>query len=146
MTGITGRFSRSAVICSAIAMAELEALSHDEIAAVLDVPREKVKALVFQARESLAATRAARETDCAEIRRQLRTVRGPALRRGNLRRHLHDCVGCQEYKRELRHGRGRAAAVLPFLPPLLRPGTFLRALTGARTAGAAGGGGAGGGG
>ena len=69
---------------------------------MLDVPRPKVKALVFQARESLLANRTARETDCAEIRRQLATERGAALRRGNLRRHLHDCSGCREYRAHVR--------------------------------------------
>ena len=45
--------------------------SHDEIATVLEVPREKVKALVFQARTSLIASRTARDTPCEEIREQL---------------------------------------------------------------------------
>jgi RNA polymerase sigma factor (sigma-70 family) len=131
---------------AALVMAELEALSHDEIAIALGVPRDKVKALVFQARESLSATRTARETDCAEIRRQLRTVRGPALRRGTLRRHLHDCAGCQEYRRQLRGPRpGRLAATLPIFPAALRGNAVYRALFGARTAGAAGSGAAGGG-
>ncbi|MEA2161674.1 MAG: hypothetical protein QOD66_4054, partial [Solirubrobacteraceae bacterium] len=53
---------------TALVLAELDALSHAEIGAALGVPREKVKALVFQARESLVASRAARETDCRDIR------------------------------------------------------------------------------
>ena len=85
---------------SALVLAEIDALSHAEIAEVLDVPRPKVKALVFQARESLVATRTARETDCAEIRQQLSTGRGAALRRRNLRRHLRQCSGCREYGAE----------------------------------------------
>ena len=59
-----------------------------EIAEVLGVKRDKVKALVFQAREGLGAFRAARMTPCHEIREQLATARGGALRRGPLRRHL----------------------------------------------------------
>src|SRR6202011_4703441 len=44
---------------AALVLAELDALSHEEIGQVLGVPREKVKALVFQARESLVASRTA---------------------------------------------------------------------------------------
>jgi RNA polymerase sigma factor (sigma-70 family) len=80
---------------AALVLAELDSLSHEEIGEALGVPREKVKALVFQARESLVASRNARETDCAEIREQLATQRGGALRRGNLRRHLRECAGCR---------------------------------------------------
>jgi RNA polymerase sigma factor (sigma-70 family) len=99
---------------AALVMAELGAHSHDEIAGVLEVPRAKVKALVFQARASLMATRTARETDCADIRRQLRVGRGAALRRGALRRHLHDCAECREYRHQLRYQRTQfAAAVTP---------------------------------
>jgi RNA polymerase sigma factor (sigma-70 family) len=83
---------------SALVLAEIDARSHAEIAAVLDVPPPKVRALVFQARESLLANRTARETDCEDIRRLLSTARGAALRRRNLRRHLRQCSGCREYR------------------------------------------------
>ena len=82
----------------ALVLAELDELSHEEIGGVLGVPREKVKALVFQARESLAATRAARDTDCDEIRTQLMTLRGGELRRATIRRHLRECAGCREFR------------------------------------------------
>ncbi|MDQ4041822.1 MAG: sigma-70 family RNA polymerase sigma factor, partial [Actinomycetota bacterium] len=66
---------------AALVLSELGDLSHDEIAGVLDCPKGKVKALVFQARSSLAASRQARDTSCAEIREQLATLSGGALRR-----------------------------------------------------------------
>ncbi len=91
---------------TALVLAELDALSHEEIADVLGVPREKVKALVFQARESLAASRAARDTDCNEIRTQLATLRGGGLRRANIRRHLCECEGCREFRRQVDRRRG----------------------------------------
>jgi RNA polymerase sigma factor (sigma-70 family) len=83
---------------AALVLAELGALSHEQIGHALAVPRTKVKALVFQARESLLASRTARETDCSEIRLQLATERGAALRRSNLRRHLRQCAGCRQYR------------------------------------------------
>ncbi len=91
----------------ALVLAELDELRHEEIADVLSVPREKVKALVFQARESLAASRAARDTDCNEIRTQLATLRGGELRRATIRRHLRECEGCREFRKAGRP-RGRA--------------------------------------
>jgi len=101
----------------ALVLAELDQRSHGEIADLLSVPREKVKALVFQARESLAASRAARETDCNEIRTQLETLRGGELRRVTIRRHLHQCEGCREFRKQVErvgpragHERGSSSA------------------------------------
>jgi RNA polymerase sigma factor (sigma-70 family) len=101
---------------AALVLAELGSLSHQEIAGVLGVPSGKVKALVFQARESLTGMRVARDTDCSVIREQLATLRGGALRRGNLRRHLRDCPGCQEFQNQLVH-RGRRLSIVPAQTP-----------------------------
>lgn len=98
---------------AALVLAELEALSHQEIGEVLGVPRDKVKALVFQARESLVASRTARETDCAEIREQLATQRGGGLRRSNLRRHLCECAGCRDYRKQIDRQRHQVVVALP---------------------------------
>ncbi len=98
---------------AALVLAELYALSHQEIADLLGVPREKVKALVFQARESLLASRVARETDCAEIREQLTTQRGGGLGRANLRRHLRMCTACRDYRREIERQRRQLAVLIP---------------------------------
>ena len=56
---------------AALVLAEVGDVSHEEIAAMLDVPREKVKALVFQARSSLIASRRPARRDCEDIREQL---------------------------------------------------------------------------
>jgi RNA polymerase sigma factor (sigma-70 family) len=90
---------------SALVLAELDARTHDEIGEVLGVPRARVKALVFQARESLTASRTAREADCGEIRLQLDNHRGGGLRRGLLRRHLLQCDGCRAYGRQVERDR-----------------------------------------
>src|SRR5205807_2082130 len=101
----------------ALILAELCTLSHQEIGRVLGVPTPKVKALVFQARESLLASRAARDTDCAVIREQLANSHGSALRRGNLRRHLRQCRGCRDYRIQLELERRNLAAVPPVSIP-----------------------------
>src|SRR5581483_3011195 len=71
--------------------------SHAATAASLDVRREKVKSLVFQARKALEAIAAAREIACATIRDELTTMHGADLRRAHLRRHLHECESCRDY-------------------------------------------------
>ena len=61
---------------AALVLFEVGDHSQEEIAAVLGVRREKVKALVFQAREALMGWRAARETPCAHVREQIANLRG----------------------------------------------------------------------
>jgi RNA polymerase sigma factor (sigma-70 family) len=86
---------------AALVLSEFGAMPHDEIALVLEVPRDKVKALVFQARSSLIASRTARDTPCAEIRPQLTSLRTGALRRTTLRRHLRECPGCRGFRTDV---------------------------------------------
>jgi RNA polymerase sigma factor (sigma-70 family) len=101
---------------AALVLFELGDHSHDEIAEILGVRREKVKALVFQARESLAGWRRARETPCNEIREQLATLRGAALKRATLRRHVACCDSCREFEAEVRRQRAAMGALLPIAP------------------------------
>jgi RNA polymerase sigma factor (sigma-70 family) len=100
---------------TALVLSGLGTLNHRQVAETLGIPASKVKALVFQARESLQAAQAARDTDCSEIREQLSTLRGAALRRGNLRRHLQDCSACREFSGEVARQR-RRMTVLPAPP------------------------------
>jgi RNA polymerase sigma factor (sigma-70 family) len=101
---------------AALVLAELGDLGHDEIADVLGCQHAKVKALVFQARSSLSTSREARETSCAEIREQLSVLRGGALRRAKLRRHLRECPGCREFRKEVSRQRQAMALLLPVVP------------------------------
>lgn len=103
---------------AALVLAELGALSHDEVADVLGVRRDKVKALVYQARESLAGWRQARDTDCRVIREQLATLSGGALRRGPLRKHLDTCDSCRGFRGEVRRQREAMALLLPVVPSI----------------------------
>jgi RNA polymerase sigma factor (sigma-70 family) len=123
---------------AALVLFELGDHGHDDIAEVLGVRREKVKALVFQARESLASWRRARETPCVEIREQLATLRGAALKRATLRRHVARCEGCQAFEVEVRRQRAAMAALLPVVPTVGLKGAVLSAA--GVSAGGAGGG------
>jgi RNA polymerase sigma factor (sigma-70 family) len=115
---------------AALVLAELGDVSYEEIARILACPRTKVKALVFQARSSLTADRAARETPCAEIREQLATLRGSALLRATLRRHIHDCPGCRAFREQLRNQRRRLGLLLPVIPTVGLKRAVLGALFG----------------
>ncbi|MGN6190300.1 MAG: sigma-70 family RNA polymerase sigma factor [Conexibacter sp.] len=122
---------------AALLLAELGALDHAGIATVLGCPREKVKALVFQARTSLAASREARATPCDEIRLELATASGAALRRGPLRRHLRTCDGCRAFKAEVATQRKLLALALPVVPSIALKASVLSAGGGAQASGGA---------
>jgi RNA polymerase sigma factor (sigma-70 family) len=130
---------------AALVLFELGDESHEQIAAVLGVRREKVKALVFQAREALMRARDAREAPCVEIREQLATVAGRVPRGGMARRHIDRCPGCAEFEREVRRQRTALAAILPLAPTVGLKGSVLGFAVGGSGAVALGGAGAGGG-
>jgi RNA polymerase sigma factor (sigma-70 family) len=130
---------------AALVLFELGDESHEQIAAVLGVRREKVKALVFQAREALMRARDAREAPCVEIREQVATVAGRVPRRGMARRHIDRCPGCAEFEREVRRQRTALAAILPLAPTVGLKGSVLGFAVGGSGAVALGGAGAGGG-
>ncbi len=98
---------------AALVLFELGDQSHEEIATVLGVGREKVKALIFQAREGLQRGRSARESTCSEVRERLANTRGKAPARGIVRAHIDRCAPCQEFEREVRKQRAALALVLP---------------------------------
>jgi RNA polymerase sigma factor (sigma-70 family) len=101
-----------------LTLAELHGLSHSEIATVLGVRTDQVKAYAYQARANLISDRGAHETDCRDIRKELATARGVALRQARLHRHLRTCSECRAYKQELSHQRQQLAALLPVAPTL----------------------------
>src|SRR4051794_5837751 len=100
----------------ALVLAEVGDLSHSDISDVLGCEVAKVKSLVFQARTSLIDRRTARDTPCEEIREQIATLRGGALRRSKLNHHIEVCVGCSEYREQVRRQRAMLAVALPVVP------------------------------
>jgi RNA polymerase sigma factor (sigma-70 family) len=122
-TEVSGRVELRAVIAdiadlppeqrSALMLAELNGMSHAEIAGVLGRRESSVKSLIFEARRTLGDWREARESSCAVIREQLATLRGGSLRRRALRRHLHGCADCRAYQLQVRHSRRPLRSLLP---------------------------------
>ncbi len=129
---------------AALLLAEAAGLSHAEVAQVLGCETGSVKGLVFRARSALIEMRSARETSCLEIREQLATLRGGALRRNELRHHLRNCPGCSAYREEVRRQRQMMAAALPVVPSFGLKSSVLGAagITGGTAAGGAAAGGA----
>jgi len=126
---------------AALVLSEIGAHSHDEIGVILDVPKQKVKALVFQARTSIADSRDARDTPCQVVQEQLATLHGGALRRNQIRRHVAVCPACDAFRAETQRQKAAMAIVLPVIPAL----TLKSGVLGATTASAAGFGAGGGG-
>jgi RNA polymerase sigma factor (sigma-70 family) len=120
---------------AALVLSELADMAHDEIADVLGCRRDKVKALVFQARSSLISSRLARETPCTEIREQLANLRGGSLRRNELRRHVNECAGCREFRDQVRAQRRDLSLVLPVAPTVGLKSGVIGAVVGSSAAG-----------
>ncbi|HEX2232204.1 MAG TPA: RNA polymerase sigma factor, partial [Thermoleophilaceae bacterium] len=126
---------------AALLLAEVGDLSHADVAEVLGCEVAKVKALVFRARSGLIERREARDRPCKEIREQLATLRGGALRRSELRHHLRSCAGCRDYRERVRRQRQMLAAVLPVVPSLdLKPAVLASVGLGGKASAAGGGG------
>ena len=131
---------------AALVMSEIEELRHAEVAEVLGCPRDKVRALVYQARSSLSGWREARALPCREVQQELAVARGAALRRSHLRRHLKLCRECAAFRDDMDRQRRGLAVVLPVLPAIGLKERVLEVAWGAAGAGggAAAGGAAGG--
>ena len=123
---------------AALVMSEIEELGHAEVAKALGCPRQKVRALVYQARSSLSGWREARALPCREVREELAVARGAALRRGALRRHLKLCEECAAFREDVDRQRRGIALVLPVLPAIGLKERVLEAALGSAGAGAGG--------
>lgn len=125
---------------AALLLSELGGLSHADVAEAIGRREDEVKALVFRARSTLADWRSARETPCGEIREQLATLRGGALRRRPIQRHLKACAGCRAFREEVRVQRRMMSVVLPVIPTIgLREGVLAAIGVGGATSAGAGG-------
>ena len=128
---------------AALVLAELGDLTQHEIAATLDVRTDKVKALIFQAREALAGWRQAHAASCHQICEQLATLNGSALRRAPIRRHLAVCPTCAAFEGEVKRQRAALGLLLPVIPgAALKHSVITATLSAGPGAAAAGAGGA----
>jgi RNA polymerase sigma factor (sigma-70 family) len=101
---------------TALLLAELADMPHRELAQVLGCRPQKVKALVFQARDTLIADRQARAVNCREVRETLAGEGLAGAGRGQLRRHLRVCEECDGFAHAVRRQRVALALALPVIP------------------------------
>src|SRR3954463_15013119 len=101
---------------AALVLTEVGGLSHADVGSIVGCEAAKVKSLVFQARFSLIETRKARAIPCHEIREQLATATGGALRRRPLGRPLRPGAPCADFRDEVTRQRKALAAILPVVP------------------------------
>src|SRR5204862_3227651 len=88
---------------TALLLREIDALSYEQIAEVMDTTIPSVKSLLVRARVSLAEAAEARLLTCDDVREELGEV-AEGLRRSTApaRRHIRNCERCQGFKAQLR--------------------------------------------
>ena len=129
---------------SALVLREMDALSYEQIADVMDTTVPSVKSLLVRARIGLAEAAEARKLTCDEVRLELgAAAEGIASLAAPVRRHVKECDRCRSFRTQLRANNRALAAIFPLGPILLLKKTILLKLGlakfGAGSAGATGG-------
>jgi RNA polymerase sigma factor (sigma-70 family) len=132
---------------TALLLREIDALSYEQIAEVMDTTVPSVKSLLVRARVALAEAAEARQLSCEEVREELgEAAEGLVRISPPVRRHVRGCERCRSFSKQLKRNERALAALLPIggIPALLHRllATKLGS-TGAGGAYAASGGGAG---
>jgi RNA polymerase sigma factor (sigma-70 family) len=103
---------------SALLMRELSDMSYAELSGALDVSVPAVKSLLVRARVGLAKAAEARDVACSSIREELSVAHDRGVRStGTARRHLRDCQGCREFRRDMRGLTKQLSVLAPALGP-----------------------------
>ena len=105
---------------SALLLREMEALSYEQIAEVLDKTIPSIKSLLIRARRSLAESAEARNLSCAEARVEFDEVQAGLRERPSrvVRRHIASCERCSDL-RVAERSLPAVRAWLPLAPVLL---------------------------
>ncbi len=103
---------------TALVLREMDALSYEQIAEVMETTVPSVKSLLVRARVSLAEAAEARLLSCEEVRVELGEIAEGLQRRPSplVRRHLKTCQRCSQFKVHLRHNNKALAVLLPIGP------------------------------
>ena len=107
---------------TALLLREIDALSYEQIAEVMDTTVPSVKSLLVRARVALAEAAEARQLSCEEVREELAEVEEGLLKISPpVRRHVRECERCRAFGKQLKHNQRALAAILPVagLPALL---------------------------
>ena len=99
---------------AALLMRELDGLSHEEVASVLEVTPQASRQLVKRARVGLNAAVHARGAACTDIREDLLTAHDEKRRPSeHSLRHVKGCSACAEFRANLKATRTRLRALVP---------------------------------
>lgn len=99
---------------AALVLSELEDMSGKQVGQALGCTPDRVRNLIYQARQSLLADREATDMACLQARETLASWRGRPDR--VLRRHLELCDGCRGYRERVRTQRAALSLLIP-VPP-----------------------------
>jgi RNA polymerase sigma factor (sigma-70 family) len=111
---------------SALVLREMDALSYEQIAEVMDTTVPSVKSLLVRARIGLAEAAQARKLTCEEVRFELgETAEGLRSISAPVRRHVKQCDRCRAFRTQLRSNNRALAAIMPLGPLLLLKKTLL---------------------
>ena len=122
---------------SALVMRELSGLSHEEIAAALDVSPGAARQVVYEARIALHELEEGRAMECDRVRRAISEHDGRVLRGRKLRAHLRGCEGCSDFRAAIETRSADLDLIAPPLAGLAASGVLASILgAGATTVGA----------
>lgn len=124
---------------TALLLREIDALSYEQIAEVMETTVPAVKSLLVRARVALAEAAEARRLTCEEVRQELGEW-AEGLRRISppVRRHVRNCERCGAFKKDLQRTNKALAAIFPVGPLLLLKKLLLSHGAGGAAAGAGG--------
>jgi RNA polymerase sigma factor (sigma-70 family) len=121
---------------SALVLREMDALTYEQIATVMDTTVPSVKSLLVRARIGLAEAAEARKLTCDEVRLELgEAAEGIGSPTPAVRRHVKQCERCRSFRTQLRSNNRALAAILPIGPLILLKKTLLFKLGLAKLAG-----------
>src|SRR4051812_25284926 len=104
---------------TALLLREIDALSYEQIADVMETTVPSVKSLLVRARVSLAEMSEARKLTCDEVRYELGEVAEGLTRMSPpVRRHLKTCDRCATFRQQLKETNKALAAIMPVAPLL----------------------------
>ncbi len=100
---------------TALMLREMDGLSYDQIADVMETTVPSVKSLLVRARVALAEMSEARDLTCEDVRIELGEVAEGLTRRLTppVKRHLKSCDRCKEFKSRLTASDVAVAAMAP---------------------------------
>jgi RNA polymerase sigma factor (sigma-70 family) len=116
---------------AALVMRELSGLSHEEVAAALQISVGAAKQAIFEARRALFELAEGRAMTCNEVSRMLSDGDRRVLRGRQVRAHLRGCASCSAFAASMPTRQAQLRVLSPALPPAAAAAVLARVLEGA---------------